>query len=131
LKGHPFIEIITGVGNLDHFPFLNSVGDILYWLVAKKAVMRSIEIKYHFEKIHLCSCKLAHPGIAAGNAYSFVKAKQVKITMAHGPFNPLEPPGAGFQQIEFSALKTDISIVMDVEIAHFVEIVFNVSVVIL
>ena len=93
--------------------------------------MGSIEIKCLFEKIQLSSGKVAHLGIAAGNAYRFVKTKQVKITMPHGPLNPLETIDTGFQQIEFSEIETDISMVMNAEIAHFVEIVFNVSVVIL
>jgi hypothetical protein len=51
--------------------------------------------------------------------------------MTYGPLNPLEPVDTGFQQLELSAIETDISLVMDVEIAHFVEIVFDVRIVII
>jgi hypothetical protein len=66
--------------------------------------MRSIKVKYQFEKIQLCSRKSTHPGIVAGYAYGFVEAQQVKIAMAYGPLNPLEPIDTGFQQLELSAV---------------------------
>jgi hypothetical protein len=91
----------------------------------------SIEIKYHLEKIELSFCEPTHPGIVAGYAYSFVEAQQIKITMTYGSLNPPEPVDTGFQQLELSAIETDISMVMDIEIAHFVEIVFDVRVVII
>jgi len=131
LKRLPFIEIIPGVGNLDHLSSFDLIGDVFYWFLAKKAVIRSVEIKYHFEKIQLCSCKPAHPGIAAGDPYGFVEAQQVKITVTYGPLNPLESIDTGLQQLELSGVETDISMVMDVEISHFVEIVFDVRVVII
>jgi hypothetical protein len=103
-KRLPSIEIITGVRNLDHFPSFNLVGDVFYWLLAKKTIIGSIEIKYHFEKIQLCSCKPAHSGIAARDPYGFVEAQQVKITVTYGPLNPLEPVDTGLQQLELSVV---------------------------
>jgi hypothetical protein len=97
LKRLPFIKIVAGVGNFDYFPSLDSVGDIFKWLFSKKAVMAGIEIKYHFEKIQLGAGKSTHPGIVAGNGYGLVEAQEVKIAMAYGPLNPLEPVDGGFQ----------------------------------
>ena len=117
--------------NFDHFPSFNSVGDVFYWLVAKKAIIGSVEIKYHFEKIQLCSREPTNPGIVARDTNGFVETQEVEIAMTYGPLNSFKPVYTGFKQLELSLIETDISTVMDIKIAHFVEIVFDVRIVII
>ncbi len=74
LQWLPFVEIVAGVGNLDHFASLNAVGEILQGLLTEKAVVGRIRIEYHFQKDELLPGKAADPGIIAGYFYGVVEA---------------------------------------------------------